>query len=439
LSSMLHRSDVLLMDNDKDSIVPAHQLRRDNKIATEAREQQRKQRLDAKIRMLRQGSLPSSSKVSEQVQRMLIKSRADGRKSLEMTDRIHFTCLVIVDYDDDDDDDNDNNADMQLNGMEAQHSGQNYEGYRYFSRQDTIGKVLHSFELPTTLGSDYVAELLVKQLVNDNSSSGEEATRYFRLPALPRLYECCERGWIHDFDTIVIRWFRHNRKNSTPSIDQTPIVVPPLEDDSVSRTDAPSELCESELNLKQDEVKQTQAENENCFVDESLTGAINDFSASGTKNSTKIRSSSKNESKSNAATVKVQQMKMKSCAVGDAKRIPVVSNRFYLNVVTVLMTTLFHGREYRVCSITPMFMSYDDSLQRLVGDLPILVPAIKRANVAKSEFEVLGEITMADNNGAQGYFRITDINRSFRNWLNEEQDHSIAQFDRIVVRYFVAP
>jgi hypothetical protein len=46
---------------------------------------------------------------------------------------------------------------------------------------------------------------------------------------------------------------------------------------------------------------------------------------------------------------------------------------------------------------------------------------------------------MADNNGAQGYFRITDINRSFRNWLNEEQDHSIAQFDRIVVRYFVAP
>ena len=103
---------------------------------------------------------------------MLIKSRATGRESLKMQDRIYFECLVD--------------------------DGVLRKDYRFFSPQDTFAKIASSF---TTKARN--TEILVKQ-------SGMRTT-YRRLPVVMRLYEAISQGFLTDqVDTMIIRCFDDN-------------------------------------------------------------------------------------------------------------------------------------------------------------------------------------------------------------------------------------
>jgi len=187
---------------DSAETIAARAQRRQNKVAAAEKERKRQQKLEQRIRKLeeKQQGKAKNKKVSAQVQRMLIKSRATGRKQLKREDRIHLRCIVVSGDDDDDD---------------------AKEEYRFFSPQDSAGRIVESFSHPTMSSAKTCArqkqpqhvEMLVlrknNSKSNDQGDEGNEAMDhlYRRVPVLTRLYEAIGEGYISDFDKVVIRFY----------------------------------------------------------------------------------------------------------------------------------------------------------------------------------------------------------------------------------------
>jgi hypothetical protein len=171
----------------------AVQIRRQNQQEVAARQAERFLKLEQRIRSLQEGSGGKNKKVSDQVRRMLIKSRATGRSDLKMQDRVFLHCMT-----------DQGEATMR-------------EDYRYFSLQDTVGRVLSTFATET--GKD--AELLIRRMSKANTSvmnENEETPVYRRLPILMRLYEAISLQYLADIDTVVIRLYNSAQEEATPSI-----------------------------------------------------------------------------------------------------------------------------------------------------------------------------------------------------------------------------
>jgi len=210
-------------------------LRRKNLQKKARRERERATKLDLKIAILEEQSEDSNNgsgsgsgssgnskkkktkRVSEQVLRMLMKSRATGNKNLKQQDRLYFQCFVLLDDDNDCDDD-------KTNAMSKE--------YRYFSPQDTFAKIANSFQNQ----HGYLSEVLCrkpaenycdvddKDVNNKKKNIGDRTSilTHRRFPVCTRIYEAITQGYLSEknnnkIDILIIRWYK-DRDNATPSI-----------------------------------------------------------------------------------------------------------------------------------------------------------------------------------------------------------------------------
>ena len=267
LSSVEHR-----FDNDVDDTERAKQRRRENQISALQRLEARHAQIEKRMHALESNTKP----VALQVRKMLLKSRATGRESLRMEDRVYLECILE-------------------NGS---------VDYRFFSKQDTVSRVLATWE-----GAN---ELLV---------ACKDDGMHRSLPRLWRLYEAEE--FLKDARVVV-----STEEEATPSV--------------VRET--------------------TSEENDETGgheVDSQTAGPVSNEPSTNTAlydNPTLLVTAEKlwkiTAKSSKSSVEKVRQMKLKSQAKGDAKR---VQNRFFLDVIV-------DGK------LNPLFADEQDSLDRVAKD-----------------------------------------------------------------------
>ncbi|GAX17553.1 hypothetical protein FisN_18Lh203 [Fistulifera solaris] len=297
--------DTSVSQEDENS---ARIIRNEYRQRSVLRQKESLERLHKRIQNLEQ----KSGKTSVQVRKMLIKSRATGRQNL--IDRIHFKCYVVLD-----------DGEMEQSG----------EQYRFFSPQDTAGKVVESFS--QNCGARR-GELLV-------------ATKpgvYLRLPTLMRLYEAREANYVEDFMTVVIRFYDTGLCLESPSIEEGDRAS--ARDEQTSTDIAP--MTTFTALDKQEVSAPVNASAKTLTKLPQLTAAL-----------TALDSKSKNGglSKPKTTTVdKVKQMQMKAKAKGDGKRVK-LPDRFYFELVVV-------SKDCQIDKAEPVFMAKSDPLSRIPRD-----------------------------------------------------------------------
>lgn len=346
--------------------------RRENQEQERRRRRERAAKLDHRIQLLEAQSSDKNKKVSDQVRRMLVKSRATGEKKLKQQDRLYFECLL--------DRGNEDDEDSAL-----------IREFRYFSPQDTFAKIASSFSLPPQKHNLANTEVLVKR----NFENMEE---YRRLPVTMRIYEAISGKYLTgDLDTIVVRWFSEYT-DATPSIledkiQQTAPVVDMADaaEPGHSPTIPPSNTSAAE-------------ESEGEVKDDALEALVLVME-------TKMNKGKKSK-KPSAAALRVRNMQIKSKAIGDAKRIPKIDDRFFLEVVLVDKTA---GK----ASSSFCFLANKDPLDRILQTI---------ADGSKSnEWDFL--VSRVDGDTTL-YKRITDISIQ----LSEASAKGILySFDRIIL------
>jgi hypothetical protein len=397
-------------------------IRRANRQARQQRQVDRQARLQRRIDQLQAGT-----NTSQQVRRMLIKSRATGRPSISLDQRLYFHCLVLV---------------------EEEEEEAAVEEYLFFSRQDSIGQVLDASRRPPG-ALDLRAELLVPKI---------QAS----VPVLYRLYECLERGFLQEFDTFIIRWFPPGSRDRSPSIDD---VWPAPKKESLTLQNDNTVEAETATAGNESTTKchTTDAGTEthvlgptsetSCGIVESDTGTNALFEDAKLSSAIplhdmtkkKLPSATSKAPKSSAAA-KVRQMQIKSHALGNAKRIPNQADRFYLQVVVVATTAATPA--YTVLDTSPVYMSCHDPVDRLVRDhaRPILqasfaVPGTAAGASDSIQWDVLRCVAPAGGTDDSRFLfcKISDTAVSFRRLSEAKGQESVQQFDRVVVMFRAPP
>ena len=186
---------------DEDSAAAERARKAAEKRKKEAR---RTARLDEAIRRIDEGTEKSSSKrsktnanISAQVKKMLVKSRAVGKKSLREEDRFYVEIFFVDDTVPDR-----TGAVGEAKGQDI--VGESSSSYQFFSRLAKVGSVA-SNSIASSVGSDAAssAEVLVK-----TTKAKDNATEYRRLPNLMALHEAEEQGYLQQFDRVVVRKYR---------------------------------------------------------------------------------------------------------------------------------------------------------------------------------------------------------------------------------------
>jgi hypothetical protein len=420
LHSVTTRFDRETKKNDGDSEATARQMRIENKLAKQKAEQNRAQKLEHRIHQLQQqpdedsdGRSKKKIAVSNQVRKMLIKSRATGRNELKMQDRLYFHCVSWVEGIDDGD-----NEDLD------DHPSRNdtQQDFRYFSPQDTVGHALETFSQPKPcLGSFklYEAEMLVSAPPEGCVGGTGSVIEYRRLPVLMRFYEAIEKKYLTgSVDTVVIRWFVPKEHEATTLISELGSTNTADTDNCSNQPALPSEVPDNQRNeLRSMEV--TVNNNAGTIVScDYLTSILNNFDDGVKKN------------KSTAA--KVREMKMKSKAKGDAKRIKMVE-RFFLELISVTVDSSGHCGKLIAPSSSFVFVARSDALERVVGDL--------MNNSAALHFSSLWEllaVSSPDEDGSSYNFSLiassSDIARTqSTSWELAARQGKIKCFGRVVL------
>lgn len=149
----------------------------------------RLEELDAKsVKKGTSGKAKKNKKVSDQVKKMLIKSRAEGMKKIRNEDRFYLD-VVLMD---------ESNVESDKDGKEQSMSS----SYMFFSRVATIGKVVSTRARSLTNSRDSGAELLVL------TTSSDDAKVYRRLPPTLPLNEAEAKGYIQNFGRVIVRVFK---------------------------------------------------------------------------------------------------------------------------------------------------------------------------------------------------------------------------------------
>lgn len=288
--------------------VSAKLIRSENRRKSAQKRKERLDRLQKQIETLEQ----KSGKTSLQVRKMLIKSRASGKKNLQ--DRIHFKCYIVIDDD--------------MTKCE--------DDYRFFSPQDTAGKVVESFA--HNRGSRR-GELLV----------ATTSCTYGRLPILMRLYEAKEARYIEDFMTVIIRFYDPDTFTETPSIDEVDIAVG--EDDEGETINTLAAVPKAPLDEKEMAPPKESIEQPSLHLPD-LREALVALNSKSNKKSLKPNSS--------ATVDKVKQMQIKAKAKGDGKRVK-LPDRFYFELVVAT-------KDCRIEKVQPVFLAQSDPLSRILRD-----------------------------------------------------------------------
>ena len=288
-------------------------VRRENKERRRQLDKQRAAKLDQRIEKLEDQENGKNKKVSAQVKGMLVKSRATGAKTLKMSDRIYFQCLV---------DESDNLR----------------KEYRYFSPQDTFAKIASTFASETGLKN---REVLARNKTTD-------ASRYNRLPATMRVYEAIAKGFISDkLETLLIRFYSDDEAATIGFLE----VTAAEERNGMEVETDETKVGSTEEPMDTDMASPTTEERDPVQIEDiSLANMIRTMDAKQNKG--------KKLKKKSAAATKVRNMQIKSKAKGDSKRIPKVEDRFYLEVIMVSIDG--------VADSTFHFFSEKDTIERLL-------------------------------------------------------------------------
>lgn len=366
LPSQVMESVVKRFDNEPEAqnVADAHSLRRQNQEARKLLEKERAAKLDQRIQKLEEGSNEKNKKVSDQVRLMLIKSRATGMESLKQRDRLYFECM------------------LDTNGLLTKE-------YRFFSPQDTFAKIASSFPSPSEPELRN-SEVIVKR---------DEV--YLRFPVSMRVYEAIADGYLSDkLNIIVIRWHSDDESPS-PSI----IVSKEEEAEPMDVSDLPVTNHDSSPVGEGSIVDEpaNQPTHIGIIQDDKLGKILQDLDVTLNKG--------KKQKTSSAASLKVRCMQIKSKAKGDAKRVPKMEDRFFLEAVTVSRTG---DVKSSYC-----FLSKKDKIERLLQ-----VVATPTSNLTELEFLVATE--------NENQFTVIDDTSIEFNLA--EQRQLLKGFDRIILR-----
>jgi hypothetical protein len=290
-------------------------LQYQNHAERRKKEAARHAQLESRIQSL--SSIASST--SLQVRTMLIKNRCTGDSNLAAEDRVYFH-ISLVSSDNDHDDVT--------------------EHFRFFSRLDTISKVIQCFAPIPPKSAEF--------LVYTTSSTLR------RLPILLRLSEAIEKSYVKQTTSVIIRWFTPGLLEPTSSILDDPSI-----EDHPSNSKASSGIAlventivgnQSQLNLNIDKAKLSTMRNEMEQPSQEICDKIK---------AAVYELDSKNRGKKSATSLKVRQMTMKGKAKGDVKRTPDIKQRFFLEII-LLEESLTKGMA--------VFMGRKDTVDRLIKE-----------------------------------------------------------------------
>mmetsp|Transcript_34852 Transcript_34852/g.84309 ORF Transcript_34852/g.84309 Transcript_34852/m.84309 type:complete len:595 (+) Transcript_34852:219-2003(+) len=380
------------------------------------RQHERAAKLDQKIAALEEledkGSKKKKSKdgVSAQVLRMLVKSRATGDDRLKIQDRFYFQCLLL----------HPDGVDGDENGGTASVSSS--KEYRYFSSQDTFARIAGSFDLDkkeipnsSTLLTEVLCRIPPSSRTNLNSN-------YRRFPMTMRIYEAISQGFLNDqIDTLIVRCFKDRDGATALSVNDSDEEVETFQDldEEDSKMDTNQDNGE---NVRQTEPTESldvpMTDSTSSFQDLKLSETIQGLGSDGKKESAKKAKSS------SAATIKIRQMKMKSKASGDSKRIK-MDDRFYLDIITV--DNDGEDGNYRASS-GHYFLSRKDPLERIIQYLH--KNNLKSQSIIDWDFLVVSE----GEDGTSSFRRIPDTSRTMDE-LEADGDLNIKSFDRLILKY----
>ncbi len=377
------------------------------------KEVERAAKLDQRIAMLEEQSNGKKSKkkkkVSDQVLRMLVKSRATGDKNLKDRDRLYFQCLILVD---DTTDTNESTADANSS-----------KEYRYFSPQDTFAKIANSFSNSRpNENKELFSEILCRRSAGQTEDASTASSLYGRFSVTMRIYEAQSEGYLslsesisnYFDDMLIIRWYK-DREDATPLIKDLATLSMNLSnetidmdtsenkddvvlEDAATATPASTPMAVDEKT----EAENNETDTSTTFEDPQLTVVIREMDVTdktGPKNGMSAKKS--------AAALKVRQMKMKSKAQGNKKL--KMEDRVFLEIVWISET----GKK-PICE--PHFLSKNDPIERILKCV---------GNGAANDWEFL--VAQEDSR----YRRIATTSILLK---EADEQEILKSFDRIILR-----
>lgn len=344
--------------------------------------QLRHQKLDARIQRLSTSHNNNNNQgVSDQVRKMLIKSRATGLRNttVQIQDRVYLHCILWYDH-------NENKVDLNSTQNPSPSSttaktSNSDETYIYVSIQDTIGRVVDTF-VPNR--SHPQETLLAKEMlwIRTTSTPPEQINEYQRFPSTLRFYEAIEQQWISkdNINTVIIRFFNPNEQDATPTTSlensQKPLIQ--LEECNNSSILSPSTI-DSDINTipptsmdgADDANKLEVTTHETITLSDSTTISIplvtgNVYDQLWDTISGLVVHTTNMDAKKISAKEKVRQMQMKSKAIGDTKRIKQKEHRLYLQLITTHYNQ--STNTIQIIGNIPVFVSRHDVVQRIVDE-----------------------------------------------------------------------
>ena len=382
---------------------------------------ERSAKLDALIQSLDEKAAKSTgnqkqANITSQVRRMLLKSRSEGDKKLRPEDRFFLEVVVITEAGDD-------NVSCMAESMAS-------SMYRFFSRVATVGRVASSCSarVPSAAGREQPAvEFLVKR-----KAENDDATRYWRLPNTMPLHECEGRGFLEQFEQIVIRRFSPEHFDSdtisgatTSILDMTKdLDVSALEEKVASGTpqDGEGSCSDGKEMSTQDNFRPAGDISDierNRFS--RIERAVNGLEAKGC---TSKRNSSTSE--------KVRQILIKSRAKGD-RRWP-DNDRYYLHVVRIDDFDNQMDDSNTVPAVASFYQFYSINSEKAAD---VIASVCKDDNISGVSSELLaamrGKVESMDSAApAVSYYRISDGMT-----LNDADSKGfLKQFSQVIVRRF---
>jgi hypothetical protein len=462
-------------DDKEDNSNDALRIRLENKKKKQQAILLRHRRLDAYIQRLKTCAYGNQN-ISEQVHKMLIKSRATGRTNIQIQDRVYLHCILWYDTDTMTNDDGDNNNNNNNNPNES---------YKYFSIQDSIGHALDTFSITSQQQQNqYQAKEMLIQIQRHNidedilNDDVVETNGYRRFPSILRFYEAIQHKFIsiNVINTVIIRYYNTNHQEATTSIfhqnniDQhdTTTSLPVTNIEHHPGTSSVHKSDESIVPVVHSDIVApdnivTESANETTIT-------INDGSiipipiVTGTRynqlwdvikailpvadDSTKRKSSLSKE--------KVRQMQMKSKGIGDVKRIKQIEDRFFLQLI---ITKMIHQNDsntvVQIRDNIPIFVSRFDTVDRMIREYKPLASLIPNKD---DNWELLIPLVQSKNKSSTSDCDVDIHNSSYKfrqiaipnvmlnnteavntsmklTWENVERKGIVNCFDYIVLNY----
>lgn len=318
--------------------------------AKRKKEARRTARLDEAIRRIDEGNKKSSSKksktnanVSAQVKKMLIKSRAVGKKSLREEDRFYVEILFVDDT---------------VPGRKEHDTDGESSSHHFFSRVAKVGSI-PSNSIATSIGNDAAStvEVLVKTTKAENNSK-----EYRRLPNLMAFHEAEAQGYLNQFDRIVVRKYRLCTSNTDDDDDDndgsgpTKSVLDEDEEEIACSAGSCDQNEESSFGMSVDKNPSTgdrSAANgdkgtasrctENDTADLSSAATLSLYhqisQAIEAAEASKTKGGNAKKKKKSSTSEKVRQMLIKGKAKGDKKAVK-EHDRYYLEAILISENSL---------------------------------------------------------------------------------------------------